>query len=189
MNSYDARVRYTRMVIEESFLALLHQKPLNRITVTELCQMAQINRATFYKHYLDIPDLMEKTEEKLFDQLKEMYRDQSNIRETFLKVMIYFKQEADRYMVLGTANGDPDLAFKTMDRCIKLAYPMTQNVVPQLAPSRQEMLHHALSFTIGGVLRHWLTNGMQLSPEELTELVFTLCGHIIEGVRQGKIAI
>ena len=59
MNSYDARVRYTLKVIEDSFLELLGKKPLTKITVTELCQTSQINRATFYKHYLDIPDLLE----------------------------------------------------------------------------------------------------------------------------------
>ncbi len=68
MNSYDARVRYTLKVIEDSFLELLGKKPLTKITVTELCQTAQINRATFYKHYLDIPDLLEKTEEKGLSQ-------------------------------------------------------------------------------------------------------------------------
>lgn len=60
MNSFDARVRYTRRMIETSFLELLEEKPVSRITVTQLCERAQINRATFYKHYLDIPDLLEK---------------------------------------------------------------------------------------------------------------------------------
>ena len=34
MNSFDARVRYTRMVIENSFLELLQEKPMAKITVT-----------------------------------------------------------------------------------------------------------------------------------------------------------
>lgn len=59
MSSIDARVRYTRMITEQSFLELLKQKPVSKITVTELCELAQINRATFYKHYLDVQDLME----------------------------------------------------------------------------------------------------------------------------------
>ena len=91
MSSYDARVRYTRMVIEDCFLALLQEKPVSKVTVTELCQMAQINRATFYKHYLDIPDLLEKTEEKLLDQIRTFYQNTQDIEQAFLELMIYLK--------------------------------------------------------------------------------------------------
>ena len=34
-------------------------------TVSELCEAARINRSTFYRHYRDIPDLMEKTEKEI----------------------------------------------------------------------------------------------------------------------------
>ena len=34
-------------------------------TVGQLCEAAQINRSTFYRHYRDIPDLMEKTEKEI----------------------------------------------------------------------------------------------------------------------------
>lgn len=58
----DARVRYTRMRIREAFLACLAEKPVSKITVKELCDMAEINRATFYKHYADPFDLLDKLE-------------------------------------------------------------------------------------------------------------------------------
>ena len=84
MNSIDARVRYTRMIIEQSFLELLGEKPISKITVTELCEKAQLNRATFYKHYLDIPDLMEKIEEDLFDKIRD-YFNEKEIINTYIK--------------------------------------------------------------------------------------------------------
>ena len=59
----DARVRYSKMIIQSNFVSLLKQKPMNKITVKELCEMADINRATFYKYYMDFYDLMEKIEE------------------------------------------------------------------------------------------------------------------------------
>lgn len=78
MRNFDARVRYTRMIIEQSFLELLREKPVNKITVTELCEKAQLNRATFYKHYLDIPDLMEKIEEDLFAKIRASFDKKRN---------------------------------------------------------------------------------------------------------------
>ena len=38
----DARVRYTNMVIQVNFVTLLKQKPINKITVKEICDMAEM---------------------------------------------------------------------------------------------------------------------------------------------------
>jgi len=60
MEKMDARKRYTQMVLKQSFLKLLKEKPVNRITVKEVCALAQLNRATFYAHYSDCFALMER---------------------------------------------------------------------------------------------------------------------------------
>ena len=41
----DRRILYTRMVIKESFLSLIQEKPLDKITIKEICEKADINRA------------------------------------------------------------------------------------------------------------------------------------------------
>ena len=51
MEKKDARKRYTQMVLKQSLLKLLKEKPVNKITVKEVCELAQLNRATFYAHY------------------------------------------------------------------------------------------------------------------------------------------
>ena len=84
MSSIDARVRYTRMIIEKSFLELLKTKPMSKVTVTELCQAAQINRATFYKHYLDVADLLQKIEEVLFEQIRMAFGSKQLELEVFM---------------------------------------------------------------------------------------------------------
>ena len=43
----DARSRYSQMVIKNSFVELLKKKPINKITVKEVSDMAGIHRATF----------------------------------------------------------------------------------------------------------------------------------------------
>jgi AcrR family transcriptional regulator len=49
----DLRVVRTKKALTEAFLKLLEQKPLDDITVNELCDTAGVRRATFYKHYSD----------------------------------------------------------------------------------------------------------------------------------------
>ena len=68
----DLRTRYTRQVITDAFLQLLRQKPVERITVKEVCALAQINRSTFYRQYKDCFDLMEQLEQRGLELLEEL---------------------------------------------------------------------------------------------------------------------
>ena len=74
MKKSDARVRYTQRVLKEAFLSLLRKKPINKITVKEVCDMAELNRATFYSHYSDCFDLMDKIEQEILTSFKQSLR-------------------------------------------------------------------------------------------------------------------
>ena len=68
----DRRTQYTRQVIKDTFLKLLEEKSYPKITVTEICKLAEINRGTFYLHYYDTADVLD-------DILTEMMQDTSGI--------------------------------------------------------------------------------------------------------------
>ena len=61
----DARVRYTRMMIQQTFLDLLKKKPISKITVKEICEDADVNRSTYYVYYSDPYDQLHKIEDAL----------------------------------------------------------------------------------------------------------------------------
>lgn len=67
----DRRTKYTRQTIKDTFLKLLEEKSFAKITVTEICKLAEINRGTFYLHYYD-------TEDVLDDIISEMLQDTSS---------------------------------------------------------------------------------------------------------------
>ena len=70
---YDQRVRLTKSMIKSAFLDLLSKKNVRHITVRELCEKAQINRATFYAHYMDIYDLKQQLENELLSSFSEAF--------------------------------------------------------------------------------------------------------------------
>ena len=71
MKKTDARVRYTQKVLKDSLLQLLEKKPVNKITVKEVCELAELNRATFYAHYTDGFALLESIENEMLDGFEE----------------------------------------------------------------------------------------------------------------------
>lgn len=184
MSSIDARVRYTRKVIEDSFLALLKEKPYARVTVTELCERAQINRATFYKHYLDVPDLLEKIEEELFQQIRAAFSaKQIEVKSFLLDMLNYTYRERERFFALGGENGDPNLMTKTYLVCYESAYPLLTQNLPAMNESERQMLYQFLSQGSGGVLAWWVRDGMRLSVEEVAEFILSLSAIATNGVQ------
>lgn len=50
----DHRTRVTRLLIRKAFLELLSRKPIQSISIKELCDLAGVSRGTFYAYYTDI---------------------------------------------------------------------------------------------------------------------------------------
>lgn len=65
----DLRTERTKRSIINAFLELRAKKPLEKITVKELSELAFINKATFYSHYHDIYDLSEQLEEEVISSV------------------------------------------------------------------------------------------------------------------------
>lgn len=67
----NQRVRLTRRLLQDALAALLEEKNLQEISVSELCAHAGINRSTFYAHYRNTRDLFEEMSEGFFGGLRE----------------------------------------------------------------------------------------------------------------------
>jgi len=81
----DLRIRKTETAIKNAFIELRAKKPLEKITVKELCDLALINKSTFYTHYEDIYALSEAMEQETvssiiggIDHLKDYTPDNSD---------------------------------------------------------------------------------------------------------------
>ncbi len=68
----DRRTKYTRQTIKDILLEELKIKPYGKITVTEICKKAEMNRGTFYLHYYDIDDVLN-------DILEDLIADTSTV--------------------------------------------------------------------------------------------------------------
>lgn len=107
----DRRALKTRKTICSVFAGLLTEKELHKITVQEIVDRADIGRATFYKHYLDIYDLYEKIEK---DTITEIAMFALNIGEqsveTFFKSLLsYISDNREIFRMIFSPNNTGQL--------------------------------------------------------------------------------
>lgn len=186
----DARVRYTRMRIREAFLECLAHKQVSRITVKEICDGAEINRATFYKHYADPFDLLQKLEDEALEEMAEKLRDKDRGRGMsqglLLAILNGLKNEKNPYALLTSENGDPGFATRISDF-------FYQNCRPRLAQNlsgRTEKEKDAAYLFVAGGCGHlisvWMKDGMQTAPEQVADELRSLCSAFMEAYQRQK---
>lgn len=105
MKEYRNVIR-TKKQIRNAFCELLDEKhDINKITVKELVDRADISKSTFYAHYLDIYNLAEEFENEIFDLLEEIFNELKlnndyNFNNYINKVIAFLKENERLYKVI-----------------------------------------------------------------------------------------
>ena len=82
----NRRILITKQLLCESFISLLKQKPIDKISVTELCQAANVNRGSFYAHYADVYDLLDQIESIVYERLCDAVRNCNYTKSDFPRI-------------------------------------------------------------------------------------------------------
>lgn len=178
-NKDDRRVKYTKMVLKESFIKLLGKKGISQITIKEICEDADINRATFYAHYTDQYDLMRKIEDELLENINsyleefDLQNSNSDIVLPAERIFEYIRANAKLCKLLLSEKGD----FNFQKRVMMLVY---DKIITQLTVNSmitREDAEYVYSFTITGcvgIVQKWFDEGMKKSPRAMAEMVIKL---------------
>lgn len=66
----DKRTLYTKSVIKDALLQLMEKKAFDKITITDVCKEAEINRGTYYLHYYELTEVLDELLEDAFSNIK-----------------------------------------------------------------------------------------------------------------------
>lgn len=167
----DARVRYTQMRIRDAFLECLSRKPVSKITVKEICDIAEINRATFYKHYADPFDLLDKLEDEALAWLQKAIDEDKFQRGILLTILQNVSDMGNPYSVLASANGDPGFAGRISALFYQEFLPQIAQILPGHTGEEQTA---AYLFVVGGcshLLTKWIEGGKKTPPAEVARML------------------
>lgn len=172
--SNNERFQATENKIIDSFTQLLSKKELSAITVSEICRICGINRSSFYLHFQDVYELMDRIEVRLAGYYADLFEGRAEhydlgqrfqglfqfIYEHQAFYRAYWQRSKDLHVL------DAALSESTEDRLKDVAAGYGFQ-------TEAELLYHRMFFRAGlaALIGCWLSRGCPETAEELSEIL------------------
>ena len=179
-NKEDLRVKKTKKALSEAFLELLSQKKFDEITINELCEKADVRRATFYKHYSDkfhfltsyVSDLRDDFEKKIWKSKKPGATKEYYV--TYAKQIVLFisEHEAPVKNIFKSSMFPSAMSIiveqNYLDTCERLIISEKEGMK---LPASVEVVASMCAGGVANAIYHWLMEGEKLTRDELANQI------------------
>jgi len=150
--------------IEKIFIQLIQKKNIEEISVSNICDIAGLNRSTFYANYIDIYDLAEKVKSQMEDDFAQIQLSNNA------------KQDPDGYLNMFRYIKDNQIFFKTYFKLetISASLPTQYHIEMAEKYYDNKFIDYHIEFFRAGlnaVIKKWLNNGCKETPEEINEII------------------
>lgn len=170
---YKSAIRSKRL-INEALADLLQEKPLDKITVTDVVNRADINRGTFYAHYKDIPDVVDHLIQQTFDTIRSAVDQQTDsitdVGEKLLStIQIILEEDLFFYRKILNSNASAIMQEQLVN--VVIAF-MLEHKDRFYSGSNEEYMVK-IRFCAGGLsnlYRDWFSGKLPYSLSELTKI-------------------
>lgn len=178
MKKENQRIMLTKRLLKDSLIALLKEKDIYQISISELCTSAGINRTTFYRYYGSQFDLLREMESDALDRIADMLIHRGpSATQMLASILSYLEENIDLFRLLINNNVDPEFPR----RLFRLE-PIRDTLSSALYPKYSENdLEYVSAFTTYGsfhLLRKWLNKVDREPPEKVAHLVSDLARFI-----------
>lgn len=197
--SVDPRVYRTEKLFQDAFLSIAKEKPVSRITVRELVDKAQVARTTFYRNYLDMPDYIEKTSNRMLEEYSQKAQicfsypsgGGAPVVDLFTRNKVFFEHISDNsefYRIMLGANGDPTFRLKMKHIGLDFIYQIFSETLRNLETKPDRRIRYEFGLAADSVaaaqiqtMDYWLSDDMRLSSNYVAEYQTNLSFSIFRG--------
>lgn len=173
-NPEDRRARRSRRLLKESLLELMKQKTFAEISVRDVTDEADMNRATFYLHYSGTAELLHSVEEDLLAELQALV--DAHMQETvaigsvapvFEPVLDFAIEHRETCTVLFSSS-EASGFFQSIQQLVQEnGAPLVRTWFRPADPRLTDYLLNFLAWGFIGLLSEWFEKGMALPKAEL----------------------
>ena len=176
----NQRIVVTKRMLKEGLLRLMETKSLSKIPVSELCQEAGINRATFYNHYTEPADILREMGDDVAVEINNLLRERKRHHNVSIQERVEFAceylQENKRVAKLLFQNNTPESEF-----AVKLIrgqddWQLLSEKLDSIYGKEGAML--LSTFLIHGaycMITKWLLEDMDMTPKDMGKLFNDIC--------------
>ncbi|MGN0414420.1 MAG: TetR/AcrR family transcriptional regulator C-terminal domain-containing protein [Agathobacter sp.] len=181
--------KYTRRAIVEAFMKLLQKKSLDKITVKEIIESAEINRNTFYYYFQDIYDLLEN----MFRDESERFRSESDPNSTFLeeymRLAAFFQEHRDAIIhIYNSKSRDVLTSFLEAATSHFVSRFISKKAAgTSLSKEGEEYITYYYTYGIIGLTMRWIERQMPDYREGLIQTISASFEATIEAMIQSYI--
>ena len=178
----DRRKRRTRRLLGNALLELVQEKKYDQITIQEIADRADVNRATFYLHYGSKEELLADSLEKYFDELVQQiatitaHKPIWESPEADELVFEHVAEHAELYRVLLGENGMGYVINRIIDYVAEFSEQQLRaglGVIELQLPI--EIMARHIAGSLYALVTWWLMNDMPYTPHEMAEMTIRLC--------------
>lgn len=155
-------------MLQDAFIDLTLEKGYEKISVRDICARANIGRTTFYAHYLDKDDLLDKLFADFVDGLHAMAGVASEF--DLLPLTWLYRHAAERLPLFRLFLSQPQLLGPVEQHFRRLVAQRLMRLAPDLRDDERAL---QAAFAVGGLLatmRWWVESGRPLSAENAATL-------------------
>ena len=173
----DRRTLKTRKAIYNVLMELLLQKELHKVTVQEISDLADINRTTFYKHFLDIYDVYEKLTKIILSDVAGMLTQRGeNTPSAFYHDMLnYVSEHAVYFTMIFSPYNTSGLYQNLLNMFIGIEGLVLSEQLGSDYP--EHILTFVVRYHVNGcfaVIADWLTSGFERSQDYIVQMLSDL---------------
>lgn len=168
----NQRTRLTKRLLRENLLDLLKEKPVEYITVKELCELAELNRSTFYAYYNDVPALYQEMGGELAQALLEHIRaiNQGGGVDTE-PMLAYIRDNRELFRLLVYRDEYLNANQPVQRQIIGGYFDIAPKLTLPCAPEEREYFLEYLYMGGTGIIHRWVQKGCGLTPEQVAGLI------------------
>jgi AcrR family transcriptional regulator len=182
----DRRVKYTKMVLKQSLLDLMHRAPIGKISVKDICEKADVNRGTFYTHYADPYDLLDQIENDLFNEILRSIETTFGTDGTLkllTEICSSIAENGELCAVLFGGYGDKDFLSRILNIAHDRSIAEWKKIVVDTDIEKLELLYAYFSQGSAAIIAAWVKRGMKESSMEIALLIDKISSQGLHGFR------
>ena len=157
---------------------MLRDKPISRITVKELCEMSEMNRATFYHHYHDTYDLLEQIEKELAEEILVPMGSGLHTKDVagmVTEILYAIEKNEDLCRVIFSDHGDKGFLSRVLFSGHDGIVSHWREQYPQVGEERLEQFYTLFANGSAAVVRQWILAEHREKPEKLAVFLDRVC--------------